>query len=72
MLHAVEGLSVGEIARLTGEAEEDVQRQLGMARQLLHDKVRQLGLEPDEQRAIALFGVAPDVKVPELYRRPSA
>jgi ribosomal subunit interface protein len=69
-LHYVGGVPVAEIARMTRDAESEVERHLEYARAYLRQRLREDGFEapPRDQAALTTFGAAADVEVPAVFR----
>jgi RNA polymerase sigma factor (sigma-70 family) len=69
-LHYVGGMPVAEIARMTKDAESEVERHLEYAREYLSQRLRENGFEapPHDQVALKIFGAAGDVEVPAAFR----
>jgi hypothetical protein len=63
-------MPVAEIARMTKDAESEVERHLEYAREYLSQRLRENGFEapPHDQVALKIFGAAGDVEVPAAFR----
>jgi ribosomal subunit interface protein len=69
-LHYVEGAPVAEIARMTRQAESEVESHLEYTRDYLRQRLLEAGFEspPQDQAALTIFGTAADVEVPAVFR----
>jgi hypothetical protein len=70
VLRHVEGLPVREIARMTGQDESAVEREIEQARQYLRQQLVEAGLvdASQEDADVSMFGTRVDVDLPKGFR----
>jgi DNA-directed RNA polymerase specialized sigma24 family protein len=64
VLHVLDGLSLGEVARIIGIARSEAEQAVGYAREFLRQRLIEAGLSPDARAVQRVFGTVSTYNVP--------